>query len=64
MASITELDGSQKSLDILKIRSTGLAFKIVPQSLNYYADIIFASPIWGARFMGEALQSFEFSPNN
>lgn len=43
MASfITKLDNSQKLLDRLKIRSTGWAFKISLQSLNYYANIIFA----------------------
>lgn len=52
MASfITELDNSKKSLDILEIRSTGLAFKIVLESLNYYANIIFAVAKGLARFM-------------
>lgn len=37
---ITELDNLQKPLDIFKIRSTGLAFKIVLESLNYYANIM------------------------
>lgn len=36
---ITELDNLQKPLDIFKIRPTGLAFKIVLESLNYYANI-------------------------
>lgn len=42
MASvITELDNSPRPLDMFKIRSTGWAFKIALQSLNYYANTIF-----------------------
>ena len=42
MASfITKLDNSQKPLDTFKIRSTGRAFKIALQSLNYYANTVF-----------------------
>lgn len=48
---ITELDSSEKSLDILKTRSTGPAWRIVPESLNYYANISFASAMGSARFM-------------
>lgn len=65
MASfITKLNDSQKPLDMFKMRSTGRAFKIALQSLNYYANIIFPLAIRRARFMDQSCQSFESSLNN